>query len=220
MPRRIHLAEHALLVRLDGLEAVAVREGVRVAQNGPAVGHARNVDLAVREPYDRRFPSPLRQQGAHVLRLTVVVEVERGSSIGFGVVARPSVTPSPILIPIGVTVQLRGGDRSALRAASLLRHGGGQERLSARPLPIHPRGPLHVREPFDPEYQSAARFSREASRAWNLPLLRMLGALVGRGPDPKTSRSRTPGPGPFGSIVPRSRETVRGRCSGCTEVAS
>ena len=39
--------------------------------------------------------------------------------------------------------------------------------------------------PFDPEYQSVARFlPRGIARSWNLPLIRMLGSLTGRGPDP------------------------------------
>jgi acetyl esterase/lipase len=40
--------------------------------------------------------------------------------------------------------------------------------------------------PFDPEYQSIARFlPRGIARSWNLPLIRMLGALTGRGADPE-----------------------------------
>ena len=40
--------------------------------------------------------------------------------------------------------------------------------------------------PFDPEYQSVARFlPRGIARSWNLPLVRMLGALTGRGSDPE-----------------------------------
>ena len=39
--------------------------------------------------------------------------------------------------------------------------------------------------PFDPEYQSVARFlPRGIARSWNLPLIRMLDSLTGRGPDP------------------------------------
>jgi acetyl esterase/lipase len=39
--------------------------------------------------------------------------------------------------------------------------------------------------PFDPEFQSVARFlPRGIARSWNLPLIRMLGSLTGRGPDP------------------------------------
>ena len=39
--------------------------------------------------------------------------------------------------------------------------------------------------PFDPEYQSVARFlPRGIARSWNLPLIRMLSSLTGRGPDP------------------------------------
>jgi acetyl esterase/lipase len=39
--------------------------------------------------------------------------------------------------------------------------------------------------PFDPEYQSVARFlPRGIGRSWNLPLIRMLSSLTGRGPDP------------------------------------
>ena len=39
--------------------------------------------------------------------------------------------------------------------------------------------------PFDPEYQSVARFlPRGIARSWNLPLIRMLGGLTGLGKDP------------------------------------
>jgi acetyl esterase/lipase len=40
--------------------------------------------------------------------------------------------------------------------------------------------------PFDPEFQSVARFlPRGIARSWNLPLIRMLGALTGLGKDPE-----------------------------------
>jgi hypothetical protein len=78
MPRRIHLAQHALIVgHLDSLEAVAVGEGDRVAKHRPAVGHPRDVDLPVAQAKDGRFSSPPREQWPHVLRLMVVVQVDR-----------------------------------------------------------------------------------------------------------------------------------------------
>ena len=41
--------------------------------------------------------------------------------------------------------------------------------------------------PFDPEYQSVARFlPRGIARSWNLPLVRFLGALAGFGSDPES----------------------------------
>ena len=50
---------------------------------------------------------------------------------------------------------------------------------------------------FDPEFQSAARFlPRGIARSWNLPLLRMLGALTGRGPDPDNVEIVDTGAGP------------------------
>lgn len=51
--------------------------------------------------------------------------------------------------------------------------------------------------PFDPEYESAARFlPRGIARSWNLPLLRILGALTGRGPDPDDVEIEDTGAGP------------------------
>jgi acetyl esterase/lipase len=69
--------------------------------------------------------------------------------------------------------------------------------------------------PFDPEYQSAARFlPRGIARSWNLPLLRALGALTGRGPDPddveiedtgagsvRVHRPSQPGDGPGPAVL-------------------
>ena len=44
--------------------------------------------------------------------------------------------------------------------------------------------------PFDPEFQSAARFlPRGIARSWNLPLIRLLGGLGARGKDPEVSAS-------------------------------
>ncbi|MGY8737426.1 MAG: alpha/beta hydrolase [bacterium] len=52
--------------------------------------------------------------------------------------------------------------------------------------------------PFDPEFESAARFlPRGIARSWNLPLLRMLGALTGRGPDPENVEIEDTGAGPI-----------------------
>ena len=52
--------------------------------------------------------------------------------------------------------------------------------------------------PFDPEYQSAARFlPRGIARSWNLPLIRMLGALTGRGADPENVEVTETGAGPI-----------------------
>ena len=49
---------------------------------------------------------------------------------------------------------------------------------------------------FDPEFQSAARFlPRGIARSWNLPLLRMLGALTGRGSDPENVEIENTGAG-------------------------
>lgn len=51
--------------------------------------------------------------------------------------------------------------------------------------------------PFDPEFQSAARFlPRGIARSWNLPLLRLLGALTGRGSDPEDVEIEDSGAGP------------------------
>ncbi len=51
--------------------------------------------------------------------------------------------------------------------------------------------------PFDPEYQSAARFlPRGVARSWNLPLVRMLGALSGLGADPENVEIVDTGAGP------------------------
>ena len=52
--------------------------------------------------------------------------------------------------------------------------------------------------PFDPEYQSVARFlPRGIARSWNLPLIRMLGALTGRGADPDNVEIDDTGAGPI-----------------------
>ena len=52
--------------------------------------------------------------------------------------------------------------------------------------------------PFDPEYQSAARFlPRGIARSWNLPLLRFLGGLAGRGADPENVDLEDSGAGPL-----------------------
>ena len=52
--------------------------------------------------------------------------------------------------------------------------------------------------PFDPEYQSVARFlPRGIARSWNLPLIRMLGALTGRGADPENVEIDDTGAGPI-----------------------
>jgi acetyl esterase/lipase len=51
--------------------------------------------------------------------------------------------------------------------------------------------------PFDPEYRSAARFlPRGIARSWNLPLVRMLGALSGLGADPEDVEIVDTGAGP------------------------
>ena len=51
--------------------------------------------------------------------------------------------------------------------------------------------------PFDPEYQSAARFlPRGIARSWNLPLVRMLGALTALGSDPEDVEIVDTGAGP------------------------
>ena len=51
--------------------------------------------------------------------------------------------------------------------------------------------------PFDPEYQSVARFlPRGIARSWNLPLVRMLGALTGLGSDPENVEIADTGAGP------------------------
>jgi acetyl esterase/lipase len=51
--------------------------------------------------------------------------------------------------------------------------------------------------PFDPEYRSIARFlPRGIARSWNLPLVRMLGALTSRGPDPENVDIEDSGAGP------------------------
>jgi len=51
--------------------------------------------------------------------------------------------------------------------------------------------------PFDPEYQSIARFlPRGIARSWNLPLLRLFGALSARGADPENVEIVDTGAGP------------------------
>jgi acetyl esterase/lipase len=51
--------------------------------------------------------------------------------------------------------------------------------------------------PFDPEYQSVARFlPRGIARSWNLPLVRMLGGLAGLGSDPENVELENTGAGP------------------------
>ena len=51
--------------------------------------------------------------------------------------------------------------------------------------------------PFDPEYQSVARFlPRGIARSWNLPLIRMLGTLTGLGSDPVNVEIVDTGAGP------------------------
>lgn len=51
--------------------------------------------------------------------------------------------------------------------------------------------------PFDPEYQSLARFlPRGIARPWNLPLIRILGSLAGRGADPENVEIDDTGAGP------------------------
>ena len=69
--------------------------------------------------------------------------------------------------------------------------------------------------PFDPEFQSAARFlPRGIARSWNLPLIRMLGALSGLGADPenveitstsagpiRVHRPTSPAPGPLPAVL-------------------
>jgi len=51
--------------------------------------------------------------------------------------------------------------------------------------------------PFDPEYQSVARFlPRGIARSWNLPLVRFLGALTGFGSDPESVELEDTGAGP------------------------
>lgn len=62
--------------------------------------------------------------------------------------------------------------------------------------------------PFDPEYQSAARFlPRGIARSWNLPLIRMLGALTGRGADPENVEVTDTGAGPIRIHRPASSGT-------------
>ncbi len=52
--------------------------------------------------------------------------------------------------------------------------------------------------PFDPEYQSVARFlPRGIARSWNLPLIRMISALTGRGADPENVEIEDAGSGPI-----------------------
>ncbi len=52
--------------------------------------------------------------------------------------------------------------------------------------------------PFDPEYQSVARFlPRGLARSWNLPLIRVIGALIGRGADPENVKIEDTGAGPI-----------------------
>lgn len=51
--------------------------------------------------------------------------------------------------------------------------------------------------PFDPEYQSAARFlPRGIARSWNLPLLRLMTAFTSRGSDPEDVEIEDSGAGP------------------------
>ena len=62
--------------------------------------------------------------------------------------------------------------------------------------------------PFDPEYQSAARFlPRGIARSWNLPLIRMLGALTGGGADPENVEVTDTGAGPIRIHRPASSGT-------------
>jgi len=52
--------------------------------------------------------------------------------------------------------------------------------------------------PFDPEYQSVARFlPRGIARSWNLPLIRMISALTVRGADPENVEIEDAGAGPI-----------------------
>ncbi len=69
--------------------------------------------------------------------------------------------------------------------------------------------------PFDPEFESAARFlPRGIARSWNLPLLRMLGALTGRGPDPENVEIEDTRRGPqyasIGLTIERGRNPAGG----------
>lgn len=51
--------------------------------------------------------------------------------------------------------------------------------------------------PFDPEFESVARFlPRGIARSWNLPLVRLLSKLTGRGPDPDDVEIEDSGAGP------------------------
>jgi len=62
--------------------------------------------------------------------------------------------------------------------------------------------------PFDPEFQSAARFlPRGIARSWNLPLIRMLSALTGRGADPDDVEIADTGAGPVRVHRPASSGT-------------
>lgn len=60
--------------------------------------------------------------------------------------------------------------------------------------------------PFDPEYQSVARFlPRGIARSWNLPLIRMLGALTELGADPDDVEIESTDAGPIRVHRPTSR---------------
>ena len=60
--------------------------------------------------------------------------------------------------------------------------------------------------PFDPEYRSVARFlPRGIARSWNLPLIRMIGALTERGADPENVEIEDAGAGPIRVHRPASR---------------
>lgn len=59
---------------------------------------------------------------------------------------------------------------------------------------------------FDPEYRSAARFlPRGIARSWNLPLVRMMGGLAGRGPDPENVQLDQTGAGAVRVHLPTGR---------------
>ena len=61
--------------------------------------------------------------------------------------------------------------------------------------------------PFDPEYQSAARFlPRGIARSWNLPLLRVMGRLTSRGPDPEDVSIEDTGAGPVRVHLPKAAD--------------
>ena len=71
--------------------------------------------------------------------------------------------------------------------------------------------------PFDPEYQSAARFlPRGIARSWNLPLVRMLGALAAaRLRIRRTSKSKRLGSGHRSRPPAGTAGGERGRCPPC-----